>query len=523
MASRCLTRGTHEHIQTSPERFVFLASVSLIVIYTVAPFEFVVSARELSDRIGDAMRFELEDRSWRLAGHLAAFTFVGALTARLAKGRTQGMRRVLWLGAIFCLLLEAFQFLQVSRHARIIDLTLNYASWALGASVAGSSTCIQSAAESGSNFLRRHALFTYGSVLLAGSVLWLAAGITPLLRLQTFEWNPAYHLLVGNEEDGTEPWRGDIRYIRLYDAPLSDAQVQRLHSGHAMEKHRTIPAPIIAYDFGSRPLLSSHIVPQGTIDVAPYVMDLPPGAAASPTGNGIDLEGSYLVSRGPANELTKAIVASRTFSIETVLRPLGRQNGPARILSLSREIWWRNFMFGQEDNNLLFRVRDGVNGEDALKHPCVAFNVMDDSLQHLVAVYDQGVSRLYRNGTQVGRTQDLRDPSLMLGLGSSQAGWVANAVMLLMFVTFPACIVMSQVTRTWLRHAIAILLTLSVGCAPYILSPWLAGCPLRSSQLLCVSLVLLTLYPVMLTFVTGRDYPRSGTGVRRPEFSASIV
>jgi hypothetical protein len=495
-------------LKVRPERFMFLCTLSLVTVYTIVPFEFAFNTLELTSRAVEALRFSFGERGWKLAGHLAAFAFVGGLAGiavQIEPSRPR-FRRLLCFGALFCLVLEFLQLLQVSRHARLIDLVFNIGAWALGVYATTRWNWTSSMTERLSCSLQRHSFAMCGSIALVVGAAWIIAGINPIINLRSLEWDKSFRLLLGNEVDATEPWHGDIRRIRIYGTALSAESIRRMHFQRASatsDDNGLGFKLLIGYEFDPCVALASLVQPYGPVGGEPLIMDVPWAVAMSSTGAGLRFnEGLGLTSRGPASALADAIMHSGAFSIETLLQPLSRiQEGPARIVSLSSDIWFRNFMLGQEGDDLVFRVRNGVNGANGLKHASRAIHAIDTSMQHVVAVYDHGVSILYRNGKQIGETKDLREPVLFLGLGSNQASWAAGAILLVVLLALPVHFIASRFTRTWLRHAAAIALTVGVGCVPYLLSPIIIGGPCRPSPLLWVTTALMTVYPCALSFV----------------------
>src|SRR5690625_1411858 len=72
---------------------------------------------------------------------------------------------------------------------------------------------------------------------------------------------------------------------------------------------------------------------------------------------------SLAVTDGPPDWLQSGIV-SKTLLLELRIRPANSENdGPARILAISdsqenaRDLWAHNLMVGQQDTDLVFRIR----------------------------------------------------------------------------------------------------------------------------------------------------------------------
>ena len=508
-----MTRGDTSYPGSTvrPERYLLLSVLVVLAVYTVAPFEFSFTASELKHRADDLLRLSVDDRGWKLAGHLAGFLVAGGLAGTIFPHRpnAQVMCGLLCFGAVYCLSLEILQLLQVSRHARLIDLIANFGAWGAGAVGVARMIRTRENIQRSLEWLRRHLLALFLPIALLAVTWWIAAGIFPLVSLRNLDWDRNFRLLLGIEEDGTEGWLGDIKYLRIYDTALSPGRVRELsvrHSAAAFQTEGAAAGLLVGYDFSSAASPYPGIFPPGTPPEGALVLEAPRNTLSQSSASGVRFTGtSGLTSRGPARHLADAIVPSGAFSIETLIHPLSdAQEGPARIVSYSSGIWYRNFMLGQEGADLVFRVRNGINGANGLLHAARALHAIDASPQHIVAVYDHGVSMLYRNGKLVGQVKDLRDPSHWLGLGSAQASWATAAVLLVLFVAIPVHFLTVHFAPHWNRHATAAALTLGVGFLPYALSPLVVGGPLRPGLALWIAAALGIVYPLALTFIWPR-------------------
>ena len=89
------------------------------------------------------------------------------------------------------------------------------------------------------------------------------------------------------------------------------------------------------------------------------------------------------------------------------------QQGPARIISLSRDPYHRNFTLGQEGSHLVFRLRTPLTGGNGKMPELIVPNVFaNNNLHQLVITYDGSALILYVDGVQ-------RSPSLELTPGAA--------------------------------------------------------------------------------------------------------
>jgi hypothetical protein len=158
-------------------------------------------------------------------------------------------------------------------------------------------------------------------------------------------------------------------------------------------------------------------------------------------------------------------------------------------------------MLGQEGSDLLFRMRNGIVEENGLRHVLRARRAVQDSFQHFVAVYDHGVSSIFRNGESLAPVTDLRQPFTHLGLGSYAAGAAAGGMLMVSLVGLPSYGIFSFVQGCGLRHLSTLLFTGVVCTAPSAISALLVGGPLRVDLWIWLALTLAVMYPLGFAYV----------------------
>jgi hypothetical protein len=317
-------------------------------------------------------------------------------------------------------------------------------------------------------------------------------------------WNSDFHLLVGNESDRSRPWLGEFRYVGIYGRALTAEQVSRIHEtlgGKNERQEPDLPEMLVGYDFTQGN--SGVISPVGSLAFDNLSIQVPVGAGFLSDGGGIVLkEPSVLATRGTAAELTEAILSAGAFSVEAWVRPFNdKQKGPARIVTLSESVWSSNFMLGQEASDLVFRVRNGINGGNGFRFALHGKNAVQNGLQHVVAVYDHGVSSMFLDGRRIRPVVDLREPAAYLHLGTNSMGRFFSLMLLILTVALPCYSIFSFMGRAWVRHAGAIVSTFCIGGLPYAVSSLSTGGPLRPGFFLWLAVALLIVYPVCFSFV----------------------
>lgn len=132
-----------------------------------------------------------------------------------------------------------------------------------------------------------------------------------------------------------------------------------------------------------------------------------PDATAVTWGEGyLEIVASTLLVSGvPATKVRDAAVASDEVTVEAWVVPANTtQDGPARVVTISRDTGSRNLLLGQEDQAFVGRVRSrrsNWNGEPAIDTPEGEVALR---LTHVVITRDaSGLRRLFVDGVERGR------------------------------------------------------------------------------------------------------------------------
>lgn len=485
------------------DRYFLLVVGALLVAYTLTPFNFDFSLSELKHRVGDTLTIELAE-VWGDMGHLVGFIVFGALLASVNEGyiKRLGFARFMLLSMLFCLALEFGQLTLPTRHARVSDLVVN----AFGLWI-GAQASVARAKDFWRNRIRVPATLLPLLVALVAAMIWVGAGILPLRLLSQMDWDRKFHLVIGAESDGDEGfWLGEIKSVRIHDRALNAGEVSHSYKNlieRKVDVSHAQSVALVAYDFTTAP--TNIVRPTGTLASEGLALEIPSLCQWLDRGGGLLIsEPARLISHSAASKLTEAMMAAREFSVEAWLRPLNSsqgQDGPARIISLSHGIWFRNFMLGQENSDMVLRVRNEINGSNGLRYALRVPNAFHDSLQHFVAIYDHGVSQIFRNGQLLNPIVDLRDPTLFVRLGNNAGAHAAAGILLVLTVALPMYSLCSFVQFNKLRHVVAILATFVTGSLPYVACCILVGGPWRWGLLLWLAIALCIAYPLCFLYV----------------------
>jgi len=117
-------------------------------------------------------------------------------------------------------------------------------------------------------------------------------------------------------------------------------------------------------------------------------------------------EATLIRSEKPASRLFEALRRSNALTVEAWIRPAStRQEGPARMVTLSRDSGARNFTLGQDKDIAVMRLRTtrtSTNGIPSLDGPSGS---LKDKLTHVVYTRDRrGQARLVVDGKEVAKT-----------------------------------------------------------------------------------------------------------------------
>ena len=193
-------------------------------------------------------------------------------------------------------------------------------------------------------------------------------------RYDFSNWNPAFHLAIGNEITGNRPWAGNVTQFQVYPFAIAPEVIHELALTAA-------PGPS-----GNQPTA----LPDGGL--------LPPRDV--PLKNGRPLS-SALQER----TLFDTLVRSSRLTLLVWMRPANvEQSGPARVITYSQDSFNRNFTLGQIHDTLTFRLRTPDSGGNGTNPALYSGPVLSaDHTSFVAAVYDGRHSTLYVDGRQVAQ------------------------------------------------------------------------------------------------------------------------
>lgn len=194
-------------------------------------------------------------------------------------------------------------------------------------------------------------------------------------------------------------------------------------SAQGAPSHRGLLA---LYDFGSD---SGPIVKDRSGLLPPLDLRISDIKAVRRSEGSLEVRGKTLIQSDKATRIGDAVRRSGEIAIEAWIHPAKiDQEGPARIVTLSKNTSERNFTLGQERNQFDVRLRTTKTSGNGIPSVSSPQKSLATKLTHVVFTRDrQGKARLYLNGQQVaqqGIAGDMTnwDASFRLALANELTG-----------------------------------------------------------------------------------------------------
>jgi hypothetical protein len=304
------------------------------------------------------------------------FIFCAVLTGGIQKRPALRLKIVIWT-LVVVLLLEAAQLFFVGRHARWSDITL------------GSLVCLSGLALGpklkGLARLRNRVLATSLSGAALSAAAFVLANQGADLRTLS-AWDCNFEVGIGNEAEMTRPWSGT-----LWSAEVS--------------------------------------TPNNEVSLFPTALESAPLKV---------IPGK----RYKANEISQAICeeikAKQEFSIQASIASSGEQKtGPARIVSWSKSIYVQNFMLGEADHNIHFRIFTGPNSAMRMTEVTAPIPVEAGVPFSATGTYSNGRLTLSLNGVVVDQAS-VSDVRLNGGFDMPRGYLVSFMIALALFLFWDA-------------------------------------------------------------------------------------
>lgn len=376
--------------------YCLLVSAILAIVATLTPFDFVVPQNIGSPtQIFEQFRHSSTVKDyWQ---NILLFLPFGISLAAVLSSTKLNYTSILIVSIVasFCLslLVETLQFFLPIRVSNFSDVATNTIGGLLGTSLYWWRDLIVSLITSilGKN-RSEHRLKSFITVFICYFLAICLATYVILININLSNWNDDFYLVIGNEASGDRPWRGNIKSLQISDRAISFSEIKRTFSEEQIPSFETDYSVYYLFDRQQEKFVSSRdtadvLVWQETPSISNSTSDLTKNDSNSVTVSG----DRWLISQTPADKLTNTLQKSGQFTLSAILATaLTQQIGPARIISLSKNIIYRNFTIGQEQNNLIFRLRSPVTGDNGSQPELVIPQVFHDTnFHHLIITFQK--------------------------------------------------------------------------------------------------------------------------------------
>ena len=378
--------------------FGLIASLSFIGIATISPFNFVVPHDFSWQFIGQEFKnvSDLKDY-WQ---NILLFVPLGFSTSIIIASRQKQLGLIL----IFCLFIsvvlstsvELIQLLLPSRVSNFKDILCN----SLGGMVGGVLFCqrISIIWFVYAILTRKIRHLDLKSILLSILTYCSIVGLmiaTLLSSVNLSNWNDDYHLAIGNEVTGSRPWKGRIKSLYISDRGLNPSEViESLEQpDYFFNQKFDVKVAFIfdryrqEYQDNSQQLpdlLWQTVRDNNASDIK--AIDRNRDLGFDNKSVAIDSQ-QWLKTKSPVTYLSKSLQNSNEFSLSlTVASNNIEQNGPARIIAISENIYAQNIILGQEKSDLYFRLRTPITGRNATNPEFIIPRVFSDRLFHTILI-----------------------------------------------------------------------------------------------------------------------------------------
>ena len=204
-------------------------------------------------------------------------------------------------------------------------------------------------------------------------------------------WYSQFPLVIGNEQTGDRPWKGEISYLYISDRFLSSKTIAEILTTNQQTK-------TLQDDF-----LGAYIFEESQSKYTDQLGNLPSleWQAKSITKTdqlAINLDkNNWLKTEVLPTQLNKKIKDNSQFTIIANIKTHQKQQlGPARIFSLSHNMYQRNLTLGQMGTSLNLRLRTPITGINGRKPEMILRNFFSDLQPHQIAIaYNSKQLKIY--------------------------------------------------------------------------------------------------------------------------------
>lgn len=378
---------------------IVIISILLVLLATLYPFNFFIpdsfSLPEIFANFNNASNFQDQVNNFLLFMPLG-FAFTRLLQKKRIKTGVQ-VFIVTLVSAGLSLTVEVLQVFLPSRMPTPSDILNNsiggfigFICFYLWNSQSFKKIVAQVENSRASRSIKQIVVFCIGYIFLTLmiSLLWQNT-------INLSNWDANYPLLIGNEQTRDRPWQGYMSEIYIADRAISRNEVAQ---GLADSNYfNNLGNSLIAnYQFQGKCCYKEQ-----TGQLPELLWQGQPSDAQE--GKGIFLSSSHwLQTATPVTTLSKRISKTSEFTLSTTLATNNlEQFGPARIISISGTSLRRNLTLAQQGNNLDFRLRTPITGENGADFTLNIPNIFTDTNpHHIIITYSKATIQVYVDNLQ---------------------------------------------------------------------------------------------------------------------------
>jgi hypothetical protein len=216
-------------------------------------------------------------------------------------------------------------------------------------------------------------------------LFWLSLSSLIQNQARLSNWDNQFPLLIGNEGTQDRPWQGLIKHVQISDRAFTKEEVANLFI-EDISTNQTDSSTVAFYDFTGN---DSNNFP---------LLNWQGGGSVQTADSAILIsKDQWLQSDQPVTTLSQSLAASSQFTAIIIAASTDlNQTGPARLLTISTDPFQRNFMIGQQNTELVLRLRTPLAGLDGSQPQFIIPNVFTDQEFHqIIITYDGLVLTVY--------------------------------------------------------------------------------------------------------------------------------